>query len=52
MDDLKRRTTNALGKGGDIDKPTSDKKDVQTPDVTEGTSRITRLKAQQIASGM
>ncbi|XP_075219983.1 nucleosome-remodeling factor subunit NURF301 E(bx) isoform X3 [Lycorma delicatula] len=51
IDDLKRRTSAALAKGGEIDKLPPDKKDVPTPDLPEGTSRITRLKAQQIASG-
>jgi nucleosome-remodeling factor subunit BPTF len=43
MEDLRRRTT-AIGRTGDVDSPKGDKKD------DEG-SRMTRLKAHQIASG-
>lgn len=50
MDDLKRRSTAILSKA-ELDKLPPDRKETGTPDSTESTSRLTRLKAQQIASG-
>ncbi|PNF38728.1 hypothetical protein B7P43_G14361 [Cryptotermes secundus] len=50
MDDLKRRNTAAMSKA-ELDKLQGDKKDKEGDrDSTDGT-RITRLKAQQIATG-
>lgn len=49
IDDLKRRSTAIMSKT-ELDK-LGDRKDASTPDSNDGSSRLTRLKAQQIASG-
>jgi hypothetical protein len=51
MDDLKRRSATAVSKT-ELDKLQGDKKEKEGDrDSTDGT-RITRLKAQQIATGI
>lgn len=51
IDDLKRRSTAILSKA-ELEKLHAERKDMNTPDNEGGTgSRLTRLKAQQIASG-
>lgn len=49
MDDLKRRSTPGLTKA-ELDKLQIDRKELEKDIATDGT-RITRLKAQQIATG-
>lgn len=50
MDDLKRRSTAALSKS-ELDKLQGDKKDKEIDKDSIDSTRITRLKAQQIATG-
>jgi hypothetical protein len=51
MDDLKRRSTAALSKS-ELDKLQGDKKDKEIDKDSIDSTRITRLKAQQIATGI
>jgi len=51
MDDLKRRSTAGLSKA-ELDKLQGDKKDKEVDKDGVDSTRITRLKAQQIATGI
>ena len=51
MDDLKRRSTAGLSKA-ELDKLQGDKKDKELDKDSVDSTRITRLKAQQIATGI
>jgi hypothetical protein len=51
MDDLKRRSTAGLSKA-ELDKLQGDKKDKDVDKDGVDSTRITRLKAQQIATGI
>jgi hypothetical protein len=51
MDDLKRRSSGALSKT-ELDKLQGDKKDKEVDKDSVDSTRITRLKAQQMATGI
>jgi hypothetical protein len=51
MDDLKRRSAAALSKT-ELDKLQADRKDREVDKDSADSTRITRLKAQQIATGI